>query len=157
MPCVGPVDPLDWFDLRDPHPSSQDLLLGFFRILFSTYFLMSLGNPKKVCYFGPRGLLEPSYIFSVPNLTPKSLPKSMFFGLQEVTYVGRRKNLKIWSPPRRKPHFYLPRAPQNRPKIDEKSIPRDPSFHVHFQHPFKSPPGALPGHLMTIFKHKVKF
>ena len=48
-------------------------------------------------------------------------------------------------------HFLPPWASQNRPEIDEKSIPREVSFQIHFQHPFKSPPGGLPGRLKIIF------
>ena len=47
--------------------------------------------------------------------------------------------------------LHPPWATQNRPKINEKSFPREHYFHIHFQHPFKSPPGALPGHLKIIF------
>ena len=140
---------------RDPPPtacSAHAARMTFFGPIFRP----PLGTPKKSCYFGPRGLLEPSYTFSVPNLPPQRLPKSMFLGFQEVTYVGRRKNLTILSPPTRKPLLNVPRATQNRPKINEKSVPREIAFNVHFEHPLKSPLGALPGHLKIIFKHKVK-
>ena len=141
---------LIWF--KGPPPQLPDflawlffLLLGFFRIFFVTHLWMFFGTPKKVCYFGPRGLLDPCYTFSVPNLSPKNLPKSMFFGLQEVTYVGRRKNLKISFPPQRGAHFALPRESQNPPKIDGKSIPR--AFYVklvfwHLKNRLPGPPGT---------------
>ena len=91
----------------------------FFKCFFNTF-----QEPQKIDLTSLQEHLEPTWPFLEPNLASKTDPKSTLFRVQEATYVKTRENPKLDESSRDGPHFCFPRASQNPPKIDEKSIPR---------------------------------
>ena len=92
-----------------------------------------------------------------PNLAPQMEPKLMFVGSPEATYLKIDQNRKICTTLKRKPCFCSPGAPQNRPKIDTKRLPRGFYLKTLFGRPknsFPEPPG---GPLDIFCKKKLKF
>ena len=83
-------------------------------------------------FFRHLALLEPTCPILVSNLPSKTEPKSMIFGVQETTYVARRKNVKICTTLKRKPCFCFPRTPKKPPKIYQKSNLRASYVEVFF-------------------------
>ena len=92
---------------------SFPLPADFLALQFWTYFSDSH-------FLRHRALWEPTCPLWVANLASKTRPTSMVFGVQETSYVARRKNVKICTTLTRKPCFCLPRTPKKPPKIYQK-------------------------------------
>ena len=76
--------------------------------VFFNHFLTPKKNVKKLCYFGPRRLLERTCPFSDSNLAPKINPKSMFLEVQVVAQLRLHfcaKNIP------KNINFYMSRTP----------------------------------------------
>ena len=58
------------------------------------------------------------------QLGTQNPPKIHFFPPQDVSYLKIREKLKFCDSSKDLPHFFSPRASQNPPKFDEKSILR---------------------------------
>ena len=81
--------------------------------------------------------MEPTCAISDPNLAPKTDPKSIFLGFQDLSYLKISKNVTIVPTLKRKPRFCSPKGAQNLPKIDNKSILRGFYVGVVFRYPFE--------------------